>query len=118
MKYQSINRIKEYGIVIYCYLVSNYQFKMAYEYSNILKKKDVLSRTGQKNNTKGVAGCFPETVLLNIPFIAGGLAGQAFLRRQFVLDYFFFSVAKWHSGRLHIRNVSILNDSINHKWMV
>lgn len=90
---------------------------MAFEYSNILKKKCTF-KNWAANHTKGVAGCFPETILLNIPFIAGSLAGQTFLRRQFGLDYFFFSVAKWHSGRLHIRNVSILNDTTNHKWIV
>lgn len=90
---------------------------MAFEYSNILKKKMYFQELGSKPH-KGVAGCFSETILLNIPFIASSLAGQTFLRRQFVLDYFFFSVAKWHSGRLHIRNVSILDDNTNHKWIV
>lgn len=58
MKYRSINRIRDYGVLIYCYSVSNYQYKMAYEYNNILKKKRCTFKNWAEKQHKGSGWLF------------------------------------------------------------
>lgn len=78
-------------------------------------KKNKLGHTHKTYTHRGSYALFSRNSL-NVLFIADSLV-QIFLRRQLVL-HDFFSVAKWHSGRSLFRNVSMLNDRANHKWIV